>query len=100
MALELPLNFPKYGFTAPNAYIKVGNVNIIESHLAGGRRAQFRAEVYFSQATRQAEKAPLEERTYTMDYDTTGDYANQRNAVCMAYRHLVTLPEYANALNV
>jgi len=100
MALELPLNFPKYGFTAPNAYIKIGHVNIIQSTQAGGRRAQFRVEVYFSTATRQAEKAPLETRTYTMDYDTSGDQANQRNAVCMAYRYLVTLPEYANAINV
>ena len=98
MALQMQLTFPKYGFTAPSAYLKVSSMNIIET--PGGWVASFNLKVYFSAAAKNNGLAPIEETFHTYSYSITSANQDQYNTVKQAYMYLKSLSQFSSATDV
>ena len=98
MALQMQLTFPKYGFTAPSAYLKVSSMNIIEA--PGGWTASFNLKVYFSAAAKNNGLAPVEETFHIYSYSTTSANQDQYNTVKQAYMYLKSLSQFSSATDV
>tara|TARA_B110000438_G_C15307469_1_gene433873 strand:+ start:83 stop:379 length:297 start_codon:yes stop_codon:yes gene_type:complete len=98
MALQMQLSFPQYGFTAPSAYLRVSNMQVIDS--SAGWVAKFSLKVYFSATAKSSGKAPIEEVTHTFTYSATSANEDQYNVVKQAYEYLKTLSQFSGATNV
>lgn len=94
----MQVTFPKYGFTAPSAYLKIGNAII--SYHADGWNLGFDLKVYFSSTAKNNGKAPIEVKRYIMDYSTSSGSQDQYNAIKAGYEYLKTLTEFSGATDV
>lgn len=73
------------GLFIPSAYLRVENV-----YLEGKTGIAFRIRAYVSADSTDLDA--IEERMFRCSYDIESD-----NPICQAYRHLKTLPEFADA---
>ena len=55
MALQMQMSFPQYGFSAPTAYLKVGDLQVSETSTDWG--VNFTLKVYFSATAKSNGKA-------------------------------------------
>ena len=94
----MQLSFPKYGFTAPSAYLKVSSMNIAET--SGGWSATFNLKVYFSATAKNNGLAPIEESFHTYSYSTNSATQDQYNTVKQAYLYLKSLSQFSSATDV
>jgi hypothetical protein len=98
MALQMQISFPKYGFSAPTAYLQVSTIQVIETD--NDWIATFRLKVYFSAAAKTSGKAPIEETYHTYTYSISSAGQDQYNAVKQAYEYLKTLSQFSSATDV
>jgi hypothetical protein len=98
MGLQLQLTFPKYGFTADSAYLKVSSMQINDS--PAGWIGTFMLKVYFSASAKTNGKAPIEETYHTMTYTASSADQDQYNVVKQAYEYLKTLSQFSGAQDV
>ena len=100
MAIQIQRSFPNYGIIAPAAYVKVSNLKIHETQIRGQWTLSWVASIYFSAATRNANKAPLEKLYYSNTYSANDELATNKNAVCLAYEYMEGLSEFNNGISV
>lgn len=91
-------NFPNYGFSAPSAYHRVGNLMLFASNST--RTLNIELKVYFNANARSNGNAPIHTEKYSVAYPTTSSTQNQYNLVKYAYEHLKTLSEFSSATDV
>ncbi len=94
----MQMSFPKYGFSAPTAYLKVGNLQV--NTISGGWGATFEVKAYFSATAKSNGNAPIHVSHHYMDYSTSSGNQDQYNLVKCAYEYLKTLSEYSGATDV
>ena len=94
----MQLTFPKYGFTAPSAYLKVSSMNIMDT--PSGWTTSFNLKVYFSAAAKNNGLAPVEETFHTYSYSTASANQDQYNTVKQAYEYLKSLSQFSAATDV
>jgi len=94
----MQMSFPQYGFSAPTAYLKVGNLQV--SEISNGWGANFTLKVYFSATAKSSGKAPITTSSHYMTYSATSANQDQYNIVKCAYEYLKTLSEYSGATDV
>lgn len=73
----------KQGFTAPNAYIRIQNINIV-----GKTKMEFSIGFFKTAET----ESSFDFQTWSCAYDVTGE-----NPFAQGYKYLKTLPAFANA---
>jgi hypothetical protein len=98
MALQMQRNFPKYGFTAPSAYHRVGSLSLSSSNSV--RTLNIELRVYFNANARTNGNAPIHTEKYLLPYPTTSTAQNQYNLVKHVYEHLKSLSEFSGATDV
>jgi hypothetical protein len=98
MALQIQVTFPKYGFTASNAYLRVSNLRIDDSN--AGWIVTFNLKCYFSANAKNNGKKPIEEEYHTFPYSVSSSNQDQYNTVKQAYQYLKTLSQYSSATDV
>jgi hypothetical protein len=98
MALQMQKSFPKYGFSAPNAYLKIGHMQV--NSYPGGWNVGFELKTYFSATAKANGNAPIEVSRYVMDYATNSANQDQYNIVKAGYEYLKTLSEFSGASDV
>lgn len=84
MALQKSIN-TRWGLVAPNAYIKVLDVSIVEK-TKGGCLIGFFAS--------QDQTEPFDRKRIDFDYDLSGV-----NPIAQAYQHIKAIPEFADAID-
>ena len=94
----MQLTFPKYGFTADDAYLKVSTMQVIDTPV--GWIATFNLKIYFDAAAKTSGKAPVEEVYHTMNYGSSSSAQDQYNVVKQAYEYLKTLSQFSTAVDV
>ena len=98
MALQMQMSFPQYGFSATNAYLKVGDLQVSES--SNGWGVNFTLKAYFSATAKSNGKAPITTSRHFMTYSATSANQDQYNIVKCAYEYLKTLSEFSGATDV
>ena len=91
-------SFTNFGFSASNAYFKVGRLQV--SSRGTTRVVNFRVKAYFSESAKNSGTAPIETYHYNMQYSITSSAQDQYNIVKAAYEHLKTLSEFSGATDV
>jgi len=91
-------NFTNYGFNAPSAYHRIGNLTLFSS--ISTRTLNIELRVYFSANARTNGNAPILTEKYSVVYPTTSSAQNQYNLVKYAYEYLKTLPDFSAATDV
>lgn len=94
----MQMSFPKYGFTAPSAYLKVGNLKVNSG--VSGWNVTFELKAYFSATAKSNGNAPISMTHHIMDYATNSANQDQYNVVKCAYEYLKTLSDYSGATDV
>ena len=94
----MQMSFPKYGFSAPNAYLKIGHMNVHSG--ANGWTVMFDLKAYFSATAKAAGNAPISVSKHAMTYSTSSANQDQYNVVKAGYEYLKTLSEYSGATDV
>tara|TARA_B100001939_G_scaffold299497_1_gene274950 strand:- start:439 stop:735 length:297 start_codon:yes stop_codon:yes gene_type:complete len=98
MALQMQMSFPQYGFSATNAYLKVGDLQVSEG--SNGWGVNFTLKAYFSATAKSNGKAPITISRHFMTYSATSANQDQYNIVKCAYEYLKTLSEFSGATDV
>ncbi len=98
MALQIQMSFPKYGFSAPTAYLKVSTMQVVETDT--NWIATFKLKVYFSATAKTNGKAPIEETYHTFAYSISSANQDQYNTVKQAYEYLKSLSQFSSATDV
>ena len=94
----MQMSFPKYGFSAPSAYLKIGHMHVHSG--TNGWTVMFDLKAYFSATARTAGNAPISISQYTMTYSTSSANQDQYNVVKAGYEYLKTLTEFSGATDV
>ena len=94
----MQMSFPQYGFSAPTAYLKVGDLQVSES--SNGWGVNFTLKAYFSATAKSNGKAPITISRHFMTYSATSANQDQYNIVKCAYEYLKTLNEFSGATDV